>query len=169
MDAAFTRSTSASRAREASGAWAQWDAQSGPVSGCATCSDVLQRAGVKPRARDVMPIGLDEHEVRRPMPVEKAMRDDTLLVLKMNGETLPIDHGFPVRILVTGWTGTASIKWVGRIQVAEESLRSPYNTMEYTMIGPNYPMRSWPGSSRRLRRFRSLLRCCCWGRESRGC
>ena len=102
--------------------------------------DVLQRAGVKPRARDVMPIGLDEHEVRRPMPVEKAMRDDTLLVLKMNGETLPIDHGFPVRILVTGWTGTASIKWVGRIQVAEESLHSPYNTMEYTMVGPNYPM-----------------------------
>lgn len=102
--------------------------------------DVLARAGVKPTARDVMPIGLDDHEVRRPMPLSKAMRDDTLLVLKMNGETLPADHGFPARVLVSGWTGTASIKWVGRIQVAEESLHSPYNTMEYIMVGPNYPM-----------------------------
>lgn len=102
--------------------------------------DVLELAGVKATARDVMPIGLDDHEVRRPMPLEKAMRDDTLLVLKMNGETLPIDHGFPARVIVTGWTGTASIKWLGRIQVAEEELYSPYNTMEYIMVGPEYPM-----------------------------
>jgi len=102
--------------------------------------DVLARAGVKASARDVMPIGLDDHEVCRPMPLEKAMREDTLLVLKMNGETLPVDHGFPVRVLVTGWTGTASIKWAGRIEVAEEPLYSPYNTMEYIMVGPDYPM-----------------------------
>ncbi len=101
--------------------------------------DVLARARIKASARDVMPIGLDDHEVRRPMPLEKAMRDDTLLVLKMNGETLPIDHGYPVRVLATGWTGTANIKWVGRIQVAEEALYSPYNTMEYIMVGPEYP------------------------------
>lgn len=102
--------------------------------------DVLARAGVKPTARDVMPIGLDDHEVRRPMPVEKAMRDDTLLVLKMNGVTLPIDHGFPVRVIASGWTGTANIKWIGRIQVAEEPLHTPYNTMEYILVGPDYPM-----------------------------
>lgn len=102
--------------------------------------DVLDRAGVKATARDVMPIGLDDHEVRRPMPLEKAMRHDTLLVLKMNGETLPADHGYPVRVLVTGWTGTASIKWVGRIEVSEKPLYSPYNTMEYIMVGPNYSM-----------------------------
>ncbi len=102
--------------------------------------DVLELAGLKESARDVMPIGLDDHEVRRPMPLDKATREDTLLVLKMNGETLPIDHGFPARVLGTGWTGTASIKWVGRIEVAEESLYSPYNTMEYIMVGPEYPM-----------------------------
>ncbi len=102
--------------------------------------DVLERAGLKTSAQNVMPIGLDDHEVARPMPIDKAMQDDTLLVLKMNGETLPIDHGFPVRALVTGWTGTASIKWIGRIQVAEEALYSPYNTIEYVMVGPEYPM-----------------------------
>ncbi len=101
---------------------------------------VLERAGLTGGARDVMPEGLDDHRVSRPMPVEKALRDDTLLVLKMNGETLPPDHGFPVRVLVSGWVGTASIKWLGRIQVAEEPLYSPYNTMEYIMVGPHYRM-----------------------------
>lgn len=102
--------------------------------------DVLERAGLTNRARDIMPEGLDDHRVRRPMPLRKALRDDTLLVLKMNGEPLPPDHGFPVRVLVSGWTGTASIKWVGRIQVSEEPLYSSYNTMEYILVGPHYPM-----------------------------
>jgi DMSO/TMAO reductase YedYZ molybdopterin-dependent catalytic subunit len=102
--------------------------------------DVLERAGLTNRARDVMPEGLDDHRVRRPMPIEKALKDDTLLVLQMNGEILPPDHGYPVRVLVSGWTGTASIKWVGRIQVAEEPLYSPYNTTEYILVGPSYRM-----------------------------
>ncbi len=88
-----------------------------------------------------MPEGLDEHRVTRPMPLEKALKDDTLIVLKMNGETLPPDHGFPARMLVSGWVGTASIKWLSRIQVAEEQLYSPYSTMEYVMVGPSYRMR----------------------------
>ncbi len=103
--------------------------------------DILQRAGLKDGAGFVMPVGLDDHKVSRPMPLEKALRDDTLLVLKMNGEALLPDHGFPVRMLVSGWVGTASIKWVGSIQVAEEPLYSPYNTMEYIMVGPKYPMK----------------------------
>lgn len=101
--------------------------------------DVLDRAGVTNAARDVMPEGLDDHHVRRPMPLDKALRDDTLLVLKMNGEPLPPDHGFPVRVLVSGWTATASIKWVGRIEVSEQKLYSPWDTVEYVMVGPDYP------------------------------
>lgn len=104
--------------------------------------DVLARAGIRSSARNVMPIGLDDHEVRRPMPIEKALRDDTLLVLKMNGEPLHPDHGFPARILASGWTGAAQIKWVGRILVAEEPLYSPYNTMEYVLVGPQYRSQS---------------------------
>ncbi len=101
--------------------------------------DVLDRAGLTDGARDVMPEGLDNRHVRRPMPLHKALRDDTLLVLKMNGETLPPDHGFPVRALVPGWTGTASIKWIGRIVVSEKPLHSPWNTVEYVLVGPHYP------------------------------
>ncbi|BDG62035.1 sulfite oxidase [Caldinitratiruptor microaerophilus] len=100
--------------------------------------EVLERAGIKRTARDVMPEGLDDLKVRRPLPVAKALEDDTLLVFAMNGEPLPPDHGFPVRLLVPGWIGVANTKWVGRIEVSEEPLFSPWNTESYVLIGPDY-------------------------------
>jgi DMSO/TMAO reductase YedYZ molybdopterin-dependent catalytic subunit len=92
-----------------------------------------------PEARDVMPEGLDAKRVDRPMPIAKALASDTIVALAMNGETLPADHGFPARIVVPGWIGTASIKWVGRIQVAAERLYSYWNTHDYILAGPDYP------------------------------
>ena len=100
--------------------------------------EILDRAGLKRTARDVMPEGLDDLKVRRPMPLAKALQDDTLLVYAMNGQPLPPDHGFPARVLVPGWIGVANIKWVGRIQVAEEPLFSSWNTETYVLIGPEY-------------------------------
>jgi len=100
--------------------------------------EVLERSGVKRSARDVMPEGLDEKQVKRPMPLEKAMAEDTLLAYAMNGAPLLPDHGFPVRILVPGWVGIANTKWVGRIEVSEKPLYSEYNTNKYVMIGPDY-------------------------------
>jgi sulfane dehydrogenase subunit SoxC len=100
--------------------------------------EVLDRAGLLRTARDVMPEGLDELKVRRPMPIAKALADDTLLVYAMNGQTLPADHGFPVRVLVPGWVGVANVKWVGRIEVSEQPLYSPWNTESYVLIGPDY-------------------------------
>ena len=100
--------------------------------------EVLGRAGVKRSARDVMPEGLDARKVSRPMSVEKAMAEDTLLVYAMNGQPLLPDHGFPVRMLVPGWVGIAHIKWLGRIEVSEQSLYSEYNTKKYVLIGKDY-------------------------------
>jgi DMSO/TMAO reductase YedYZ molybdopterin-dependent catalytic subunit len=99
---------------------------------------LLGLAGLVEGARDVMPEGLDEHRGRRPMPLAKALADDTILALRMNDDTLPPDHGFPARVVVPGWLGTASIKWVGRIQVSSEPLYSPWNTEEYILAGPDY-------------------------------
>ncbi|MBD2774386.1 sulfite oxidase [Iningainema tapete] len=101
--------------------------------------EVLERSGLKPTAQDVMPEGLDPSKGRRPMPIAKALDDDTLLVYAMNGQILPPDHGFPVRVLVPGWLGAASIKWVGRIEVSEEPLYSLWNTEDYVLIGSDYP------------------------------
>src|SRR5438132_6988126 len=100
--------------------------------------EVLDRAGLKPSARDLMPEGVDELKVRRPMPIAKALADDTLLVYAMNGQILPPDHGFPLRMLVPGWVGVANTKWVGRIEVSDEPLFSPWNTDNYILIGPDY-------------------------------
>ncbi|MGH7431717.1 MAG: molybdopterin-dependent oxidoreductase, partial [Candidatus Methylomirabilales bacterium] len=81
--------------------------------------EILDRAGLKRTAVDVMPTGLDTRKIERPMSVVKALEDDTLLVYAMNGDVLPADHGFPVRVLVPGWIGIANIKWVGRLLVSE--------------------------------------------------
>ena len=63
---------------------------------------------------------------------------------EMNGEELPPDHGFPVRLVVPGWIGIASIKWVGSIEVSPTRLTSPWNTKWYRMTGPAYPPDSPP-------------------------
>jgi DMSO/TMAO reductase YedYZ molybdopterin-dependent catalytic subunit len=100
--------------------------------------EVLDRVGLQRTAVDVMPEGLDELHVRRPMPVAKALADDTLLVYAMNGQTLPQDHGYPMRVLVPGWVGVANIKWLGRIEVSNTPLWSAWNTESYVLLGPGY-------------------------------
>jgi DMSO/TMAO reductase YedYZ molybdopterin-dependent catalytic subunit len=110
--------------------------------------EVLERAGVRPDAVDVMPEGLDstvlaadgtdQGHVRRPIPIAKAL-DDTLVALEMNGDDLPFDHGAPARIIVPGYVGIANIKWVGAIEVADHALFSPWNTTQYKLVGPTYP------------------------------
>lgn len=53
----------------------------------------------------------------RGIPIEKALEEHTLLAYKMNGEPLPTLHGFPVRLVVGGWAGSCSQKWLNRIWV----------------------------------------------------
>ena len=98
--------------------------------------ELLARAGIRNRAVDVMPVGLDHQRVRRPMPVAKASEPDTLIAVAMNGEPLGPDHGFPARVIAPGWAGIASIKWVGEILVADRPVASPWNTESYVMPAP---------------------------------
>ncbi|WP_084259751.1 sulfite oxidase [Microtetraspora malaysiensis] len=107
-------------------------------------STLLALAGLRGDAVDVLPTGLDPEyvdngvnlgHVRRPLPIAKAL-DDVLLAYEMNGERLPPDHGFPARLVVPGWTGIASIKWVGDIEVSTAPLSSPWSTDLYRMFGP---------------------------------
>ena len=101
--------------------------------------DLLEPAGLAPGAREVMPESLDAIRARRPMPLAKARADDTIVALAMNGEILPPDHGFPARMVVSGWLGAASIKWLARIEVSQTHLNVPWNTEDYVLIGPGYP------------------------------
>ncbi|MGW5739895.1 sulfite oxidase [Amycolatopsis sp. NPDC003861] len=108
---------------------------------------VLAQAGLTRDAVDVLPEGLDADyvtggvnlgKVRRPLPVAKAL-EDVLLAYEMNGQPLPPDHGFPVRLVVPSWAGISSIKWLGRIEVSATPLVSPWNTQYYRLLGPDYP------------------------------
>ena len=101
--------------------------------------EVLERAGLRAAAVDVLPEGLDDRyvsggvdfgRVRRPLPVGKAL-DDVLLAYEMNGSDLPRDHGAPLRLVVPGWIGIASIKWVGRLTVSDAPVSTPWNTRWY--------------------------------------
>ncbi len=109
-------------------------------------STVLEKAGILPTALDVMPYGLDSTvvssgvdagHVRRPIPVSTAL-DGALLAYEMNGQPLPYDHGYPVRLVVPGWVGVANIKWVGQIEVSTTPLTSLWNTTMYVLTGPTY-------------------------------
>ena len=109
----------------------------------AQMNDVLTLAGIQPNAVSVLLVGLDvespEEGFRYVMPVEKAMDPDTLLAYALNGDTLPQDHGFPVRVLAPGWVGAANVKWLGRIVVSSEPMWTRNNTTSYTLIGDEYP------------------------------
>jgi DMSO/TMAO reductase YedYZ molybdopterin-dependent catalytic subunit len=105
-------------------------------------SVLLDRAGVKPGAREVILEGMDggiledpksppgQLHFARSIPVEKA-RADVLLAYKMNGSDLPPEHGFPVRAIVPGWYAVASIKWLQRIIVTDEPFAGYYQTIDY--------------------------------------
>jgi DMSO/TMAO reductase YedYZ molybdopterin-dependent catalytic subunit len=98
--------------------------------------DLLEPAGISSKACDVMPESLDAIRARRPLPLSKASAEDTIVAIAMNGEPLPPDHGFPARLVVSGWLGAASIKWLGRIEVSEHALHVPWNTVDYVLVDP---------------------------------
>ena len=104
--------------------------------------DVLGLAGITDDATNVLLIGMDEQSpeggFRRVMPVDKALDPDALLAYTLNGETLPKDHGFPLRAVLPGWVGSSSIKWLHRIVVASERLWTRNNTTSYVLIGDAY-------------------------------
>ena len=109
--------------------------------------DVLKKVGLSPDAVSIQATGLDPNyvtggvdygPVRRPFPVSKAL-DDAVLAWGMNGQPLLPDHGYPLRLVLPGWVGIGSIKWLGSLEVARTQLTSPWNTKWYVMTGGAYP------------------------------
>ncbi len=101
----------------------------GAVS-CATWTgvrlrDVLEDAGIKDDALYIGYHAVDTHLSRNPekepisrgAPMAKALQDETLLSFQMNGNDIPLVHGYPLRLVAGGWPASVSGKWVNRISV----------------------------------------------------
>jgi len=105
--------------------------------------DVLELAGLKGGAIDVILQGADKGTLKEPprppgeihyarsVPIAKGM-DDVLLVYEMNGEPLTAEHGFPLRAIVPGWFGMASVKWLERVIVSDQAFYGYYQSIDYT-------------------------------------
>ena len=76
-------------------------------------NELLERAGLSPDVEKLAFYGADGYVDS--FPVERAMRDNVLVVYRMNGERLSDDHGFPARIIVPGLYGMENVKWLTRI------------------------------------------------------
>jgi sulfane dehydrogenase subunit SoxC len=88
---------------------------------------LLEEAGVAADATEVVFVGLDrgveggvEQRYARSLPVAETRREEVLLAYGVNGQPLPPQHGFPLRLLVPGWYGMTSVKWLERITVVTE-------------------------------------------------
>jgi sulfite oxidase len=87
--------------------------------------DVLEDAGIKSNAVYIGYHAVDKHlsldpkkePISRGCPMNKALQDETLLAFKMNGEDIPLIHGYPLRLVAGGWPASVSGKWVNRISI----------------------------------------------------
>jgi DMSO/TMAO reductase YedYZ molybdopterin-dependent catalytic subunit len=99
---------------------------------------LLEEAGLSPAAVGVAFTGADhgiergvEQDYARGLPLDEALRPETLLVWAMNGAPLPPQHGAPLRLVVPGWYGMQQVKWLTRIEVLEEPFAGYQNATAY--------------------------------------
>ena len=88
---------------------------------------ILAEAGLQEEAVEVVFTGADrgvqgddEHDYARSLSIAHATRPEVLLAWEMNGEPLPPQHGFPLRLVVPGWYGMTSVKWLTSIEAVAE-------------------------------------------------
>ena len=88
---------------------------------------ILEEAGIASDAVELLFTGVDRgvqggelQDYQRSLTIDQAMRDEVMLVYGMNGAPLEPQHGFPLRLLVPGWYGMTSVKWLSRIEAIDE-------------------------------------------------
>jgi DMSO/TMAO reductase YedYZ molybdopterin-dependent catalytic subunit len=99
---------------------------------------ILEEAALRAEAREVVFMGLDRgiqgevpHPYARSLPVAEAMRDEMLLAWAVNGEPLPPQHGYPLRLVVPGWYGMTHVKWLASITVIDREFDGWQQSVAY--------------------------------------
>ena len=102
--------------------------------------EVLDHAGLTPQAPEIVFRGADQGNVgeaadptrfERSLPVTDAGHPGSLLAYAMNGEPLPLEHGYPLRLIVPGWYAVASVKWLTEIEAIGSSFTGFFQAKRY--------------------------------------
>lgn len=102
-------------------------------------SDVLEKAGLQTQERvhavfvNHSPVEEDEAYASS-IPIEKALDSNTILAYEMNHATLSREHGYPVRVIVPGYTGARSVKWLDTITIQEKETDNFYVQRDYKVL-----------------------------------
>ncbi len=121
--------------------------------------EVLGQLELSENAVEVLFVGADRGETRtgptvpyaRSLPLEVALHPDTLLVWEMNGEALPEQHGYPLRLVVPDWYGMASVKWLQQISIITEPFEGFFQKDDYVYVGEDGLADGTPVTSMRVR------------------
>ena len=99
-------------------------------------STLLEETGIDPKAKWLIAEGADAPTLTRSVPMKKAL-DDAMIALYQNGERLMPANGYPARLLLPGWEGNMSIKWLRRIKAGTEPFMTREETSKYTDMLPD--------------------------------
>ncbi len=121
---------------------------------------ILEEAGVRHDVAEIVFTGVDKgveggevQYYQRSLTVTEAVRDEVLLAYEMNGEPLQPQHGYPLRLLVPGWYGMTSVKWLERIEAVAE----PFQGFQMTRVYRYSRAADKPGEAVTLMRVRALM------------
>jgi sulfite oxidase len=111
------------------------------IWGGVALADVLARAGPAIGAAHVRFAGVDRSQEARPpqpfassIPLEKALRPEVMLAFEMNGRALPPVHGAPLRVVVPGYIGARSVKWVNHVELAAQPSAGWFQDVAYRLL-----------------------------------
>lgn len=102
--------------------------------------EIIDRAGANTGAREVVMRGADGGRVdgraepirfERSLSLDEVRTSDALLAYAMNGEPLPVQHGYPLRVIVPGWYSVTSVKWLTDIEVIGDAFEGFFQTDRY--------------------------------------
>ena len=101
-------------------------------------ADLLHEVEIEKGAQEIVFHGADrgidrgeEHSFSRSLVPAEALREDVLLAYAMNGAPLPPPHGAPLRLVVPGWYGMASVMWLERIEVIDRAFEGVQQAQSY--------------------------------------
>lgn len=126
----------------------EWNGPSGKsvqeTHGLTSCSEwtgvplkfLLCEASILPDAAWVVAEGADGAAMTRSVPLDKCL-DDVLVAYAQNGEMLRPEQGYPLRLLVPGWEGNISVKWLRRLKVVDRPYQTREETSKYTDLMPD--------------------------------